>query len=310
MTIRGAQVQEVYYRFQAVEVRNTHNGRETWRPAKIHRRTSRGCEVIYNEGPQAPQHIMYPDLRPMEKAPREAVKVSTPLLSPADIDRINAQIEAEARQKSEAQAANKPEPAPQNLVLVKRPDSAPPPQAPIPIGGRRKRVPKQHTPTPLSEALRKARIAKGLQQKDAARLAKLAVPTRLTTYESGDVAPIDDDLLGLSIALDLDLDHLLELRDGPKAPAANVVVTNLERFPDPEPEEDEPAPEPEIRAHFAAPDVARMRHEITELRNENTTLRAARARGELAGGSHELAQLREENEVLRRAVVFYTGRES
>ena len=272
---RGAQAEREYYTRQAVEVRKTHNGRESWRPARIHRRTSRGYEVIYNEGPQAPQHIMYPDLRPMEETKREHTpRIGTPALTPADIDRINAQAEAEAQRKSAEAVANTP--PPQTLVLVKRQPEAPAPAPAQPTDQRRKRMPKHHEPTPLSEALRRARINRGAQQRTIAELTEIS---RLSHIELGDVEPTDAELASLALALDLNLDHLVTLRDGP-APARAAPALPAVCQPEPEPER---------------PTIAEL------VREAPKPVRAPEA--------SELETLREENAILRRALLFYAGRE-
>jgi len=274
---RGAQVQHDFYTKQAVEVRKTHNGMERWRPARIHRRTSRGYEVIYKEGPQAPQHILFADLRPMEETKREHTpRIGTPALTPADIDRINAQAEAEAQRKSAEAVANTP--PPQTLVLVKRQPEAP--ASAQQTDQRRKRMPKHHEPTPLSEALRRARINRGAQQRTIAELTEIS---RLSHIELGDVEPTDAELASLALALDLNLDHLVTLRDGP-APARAAPALPAVCQPEPEPE-----PEPE------RPTIAEL------VREAPKPVRAPE--------SGELETLREENAILRRALLFYAGRE-
>ena len=284
MMNRGAAIAEEFYKGQAVEVRRSHGGRDTWRAARIHRRTSSGYEVIYAEGPQAPQHIMRCDLRPTEtrQPERPTVKVSTPLLSPADIDAYNARIEAEAKARSAAAVANTPEPAPapaQTLVLVRRNAE----------NGmvRTKRQPKVHNPTPLALALRNARVAKGMQQSTVATLAKLRHSSRLSPLEFGDSLPNDDELLNLSIVLDLDLGHLLELREQGRDPERASRIVEAPRLASAPPPPALPAPEP-------APKPEPPRERPRELP---------------PAALLELETLREENAILRGAIVFYAGLE-
>jgi transcriptional regulator with XRE-family HTH domain len=304
--IKGAELQGEYYGGQAVEVRNTHNGFDRWRPAKIHRRTSRGCEVVYTDGTdRRPQHIMLSDLRPTEKTEREHTpKIKTPLLSDADIDRINAQIEE--KQRAEAAKAA----APQTLVLVKRPpqDSAPPPAPALRLtpSGRRARMPRAHTPSPLSTLLRNARAAKRLQQNEVRQLSGVK---RMSEIELGDLTPTDDECINLAIALDLDVDELLKLRDTPATDDAPPAVAEM---PAPKPEatpapklEAAPAPPPEVAQSLSA-SLLEARHELSELRRENSSLRQARpASADTDRLLHELTQARSDNAALRRIVVFY-----
>lgn len=286
--IRGAAEQNEYFGGQMVEVRNTHNGRETWRPAKIHRRTSRGCEVVYRDGTdQRPQHIMFSDLRPMEKSSRPTAKVATPLLSASDIDAYNARLEAEERERKAAEAAK-----PQPLVLVRRMPEAVEPRSP---SGRRLRSPKKHFPTPLSTLLRNRRAEKGMQQRALAQRSKLH-QSRLSTIEFGDTKPTDNELLELAVALDLDYDELVKLRASEGLPAAKF--------------EPEPEPEPELheqiieRLPLHAPT---LREDILEPRKPvpaplQQTVDVERL-------LRELDRLKEENTILRGTVVFFAGLE-
>lgn len=278
--IRGAEYQHDFYSGQAVEVRNTHNGSERWRPAKIDRRTSRGCEVIYSDGnDRRPQHIMFSDLRPMQPTPREHTpKIGKPLLSAEDIDRLNAELEAKAK------ATPPPEPS-QTLVRLVRANEPPPPppRELVTPNGRRTRKPRPHTPTPLSEALKRARLEKGMQQQEVAKLAKIS---RLSDIEFGDIAPTDNELLNLAIVLEADVDAWLALRDKPPEPSTtpelsspppNLTVATLPVSP-------------------PSPDVEQLERTLAELRAENARLRAAHV---------DATQVREDNATLRRAIIFY-----
>lgn len=303
--IRGALQQDDYYKGQAVEVRNTHYSRERWRPAKIHRRTNRGCEVIYQDGTDSrPQHIMLSDLRPIEPTQREhAPKVATPLLSLDDIDRINAEIAAKERARQEEAAKNPPPPPPpppQTLVLLKRAE----PNA-IEMQrdngasmdtGRKQRMTKVHNPTRLSLLLRNTRSAKQIAQKALADLLTMS-QSRLSMIEAGDLAPTDKELADFGIALDLDPEQLRQLRD------------------EPEPEPVKPGERRELEDLRV--ENPSLRSEIDRLRTENLRLTAdnvklaAKIERAAASASHSAtdSQLREENAILRKAVVFYAGLE-
>jgi transcriptional regulator with XRE-family HTH domain len=236
--------------------------------------------VVYTDGnDRQTHHILFSDIRPMQPTPREhAPKIGKPLLSAADIDRINAEAEAKAK------APPPPEPA-QTLVRLVR-TSEPPPSQPRELAApsdRRKRKPRPHTPTPLSEALRRARLDKGLQQREVARLAKI---TRLSDIEFGDIAPTDEELLNLAIVLDADFDTWQALRDKPPETSATNAPPILSVANTP--------------TATSASRVEQLEHELAQLRNENAQLRAAHV---------DATQVHEDNVTLRRAVVFYAGLE-
>lgn len=284
MTIRE------YYRGQGVEVRNVHQNRETWRPAKIHSQTSRGCMVIYSIGPQTPQHIMFADIRPMEKSTRERPQVTRPLLTAEDIEAINARAEAEERERKQAAAAAPTQPA--AAPAASAPPAAPvPPLTLVPNQSQPKRAPRkphEHHATPLSQYLRNARAAAGLQQKQLSVNTGLR-PWRLSALEAGDADPTDDELLALTKALDLDLDHLLRLRElddfepapapAPVEPPTSAVVASaaplapavaqLVRVPS------RPALEPTKGPPASTPDIEALRAEIARLAEECAVLRQA-----------------------------------
>lgn len=290
--MRGALQEDDYYKGQAVEIRGTHGGREFWKSGKIHRRTSKGYEVIFAEGNQAPQHILFRDIRPAQPTERaHAPKIATPLLTSADIDRINAEAEAKAKREAEAKALEQAkQPQPQTLVLLREPKKEPDAVAEKKRAERRAHV---HAPTPLSNYLRDARLRKGLGQTETSVRCGFT-RFRLSPIELGDSMPDDDELLALASELGLDLDHLLRLRDNPEQ-QANAQAD-------------------------IAPQLLALSQQVSELQQENLRLlerleRAAEAAAHAPrwqappANSPDLAQLREENATLRRAVIFYASLE-
>jgi transcriptional regulator with XRE-family HTH domain len=384
--IRGALVENEFYGGQAVEVLNKHNGREFWRPAKIDRRTSRGCEVIYADGAdRRPQHVMFSDIRPMEKTPRATEKVTTKLLSEADIDAWNAKEEARLKaekEAAEAEAKNKPQQ--QTLVLVRNSGSKlgvplqqqkstpatplglylrnqrlqrgltqqdvgerlggsqvlvsnlergefPPTEdqimayaeklgfnldemielneqngggaRPTPtLGGteRKRRTPKPHAATPLSQYLRNARIVAGMQQGYVAELSR--VPgTRLCKLEFGDAEPTDEELEALARTLDLNVEHLYRLR------GQDVIETTAEEAS----RTINVAPAPPIAR---APEPTEPIVATPQVRQPPLPLPPERRRADDDGDEvrilrRRLAQMERDNRVLRRTVVFFAAQE-
>lgn len=294
---RGALRDDEYYRGQAVEVRNTHYGRERWRAAKIHRRTSRGYEVVYNDGSdQRPQHVLFSDLRPTQPTERERPQVTTKALTAEDIERLNAQLEAKAEEPKDPP----PPPPPQTLVLLKRPER--PPAEMETRMFRKPRMTKVHNPTRLSLLLRNTRSEKQIRQGDLAGALKMS-QSRLSAIEAADTLPTDKELDDFAVALELDSAHLRELRDTPEPPPV-----------DPEAERALRRELEDFRQHAPAlrSAIEQLRAENLRLKTDNVRLQgkaereAARVAPPAAG---DLEQLREENAVLRAAVVFYAGME-